>query len=171
MIKGLNNKKEFKDLYTEYFSIMVNFAYSKTNDWELSQEIVQNTFVKLWTRRKNTTISTSIKSYLFMMVRNAIIDNFRHNQRFAEIEHVKEEAYVEDQVEKEEKLIMMRHAIKLALENMKEKRRQIFVMSKYEGLTYAEIAEHLNISERSIEDNMAKAISKIREMLKLIYKE
>jgi RNA polymerase sigma-70 factor (ECF subfamily) len=166
MIPQLKSKADFKDFYTEYFSIMVNFAFSKTKDWELSREIVQNTFVKLWTRRKDTEIKSSLKSYLFMMVRNAIIDHYRYNERFADTEQLPERASDDSNDRQEEDLIIIRHAIKMALSQMKEQRRKIFELSKFEGLTYAEIANYLNISERTVEDNMAKALVKIREVIK-----
>ena len=66
----------------------------------------------------------------------------------------------------DEDLLILRHAIKLALDQMKPKRKLIFKLSKFENLTYAEIAKHLQISERSVEDNIAKALIIIREELK-----
>lgn len=165
MIPQLRSKADFKNFYTEYFSIMVNFAFSKTKDWELAREIVQHTFVKLWTRREETDIKSSIKSYLFMMVRNAIIDHYRYNERFADTETLPEKATDESDNRQEEDLIIIRHAIKMALSQMKEQRRKIFELSKFEGLTYAEIANYLNVSERTVEDNMAKALVKIREVI------
>ena len=165
MIPQLKSKLAFKNFYTEYFSIMVNFAFSKTKDWELSREIVQNTFVKLWIRRKQTNITSSIKSYLFMMVKNAIIDHYRHNEKFADTEQMPEVGIEDSTNHNDEDLLILRHAIKLALDQMKPKRKLIFKLSKFENLTYAEIAKHLQISERSVEDNIAKALI-IREELK-----
>lgn len=101
-----------------------------------------------------------------MMVRNAIIDHYRYNERFADTEQLPESASDDSNTQREEDLIIIRHAIKLALSNMKEQRRKIFELSKFEGLTYAEIANYLSISERTVEDNMAKAIVKIREVVK-----
>jgi len=166
MIPQLKSKLDFKNFYTEYFSIMVNFAFSKTKDWELSREIVQNTFVKLWMRRKQTNITSSIKSYLFMMVKNAIIDHYRHNERFTDSEQIPEAGSEDSNNHHEEDLLILRHAIKKALDQMKPKRKMIFELSKFEGLTYAEIAKHLSISERSVEDNIAKALMTMRDELK-----
>lgn len=168
MTPQLESKLAFKELYTEYFSILVNFAFSKTKDWELSREIVQHTFVKLWMRREHTNITSSIKSYLFMMVKNGIIDHHRRNEKFSDTEQIPEKGSFEKNDEQEEDLIIMRHTIKKVLLNMKTKRKKIFELSKFEGLTYAEIAEHLNISERTVEDNIAKAIIQIREEIKLV---
>lgn len=65
-----------------------------------------------------------------------------------------------------EEILFIRHAIKKGLNEMKPKRRLIFELSKFEGLTYAEIANHLGISERAVEDNMAKALNQLKELLK-----
>ena len=168
MIPQLESKLAFKKLYTEYFSILVNFAFSKTIDWELSREIVQHTFVKLWMRREQTNITSSIKSYLFMMVKNAIIDHYRRNERFSDTEQIPESGSFDNNDEQEEDLMILRHTIKKVLLTMKPKRKEIFELSKFEGLTYAEIAKHLNISERTVEDNIAKAIIQIREEINLV---
>jgi RNA polymerase sigma-70 factor (ECF subfamily) len=159
--------KSFKKLYLQYFSVLVNFAFSRTSDWELSREIVQNTFAKLWERKHSTEIKTSVKSYLFMMVRNSIIDHFRQTNRFSEISDKME--MMEEKPENgfsSEEILFIRHAIKKGLNEMKPKRRLIFELSKFEGLTYAEIANHLGISERAVEDNMAKALNQLKELLK-----
>lgn len=167
MSPELRDKTTFKKLYQEYYVILMNFAFSKTRDIELSKEIVQNTFVKIWTRREKLNISTSIKSYLFMMVRNSIIDHFNRNQRITDLDHlpIKMERPLWEN-NGEDNLVLLRTVIKKALEEMKPKRRLIFELSKYEGLSYSEIAAYLGISERSVEDNMAKALVHIRAMLK-----
>jgi len=103
-----------------------------------------------------------------MMVKNAIIDFYRQNERFTEVDQVPEMATESTFNMDEEEMLILRHTIKRALETMKAKRKMIFELSKFEGLTYAEIAAHLGISERSVEDNIAKAIIQIREMLKLL---
>ncbi len=159
----LGNKEEFKQLYLDNYGAMVNFAYSKTNDIELSKEIVQNVFVKFWNNSSNIDIKTSIKSYLFTMVRNSIIDNFRKKERETEYtKSLSENGYVYTDNHEEQDLIELKYHLKKAISTLKEKRRRIFELNKYEGLTYKEIARYLNISERAVEDNIAKAIKEIR---------
>ena len=58
------NTNNFKELYNRHFGVLVNFAFSKTKDIELSREIVQNTFVKLWHSREDIEIRTSLESYM-----------------------------------------------------------------------------------------------------------
>lgn len=164
MTKGLENKKSFKKLYNDLYGPLVNYAYSKTKDWELSKEIVQNTFVRFWNRREDINIRTSVKSYLFSMVRNGIIDNYRQDKKTVDLEDVKRSNTL--YVEQEEVVIqddyILKYNLKKAISNLKEKRRRIFELSKFEGLTYKEISQYLNISERTVEDNIAKSFKEIR---------
>lgn len=159
------NTDNFEDLYSKNYGVLVNFAFSKTKDLELSREIVQNTFVKLWNSRADIEIRSSIESYLFTMVRNGIIDNVRKNEKIVDIRDFQSlrEIEYETSVNEEEESWELRYHLKKAINNLKEKRRIIFNLNKTEGLTYQEISEHLNISERVIEDNIAKALKEIRK--------
>ncbi len=163
----IGNKEDFKILYGRMYGPLVNFCYSKTKDWELSQEIVQNTFVKLWSNRAKIDITTSVKSYLYSMVRNGIIDNYRKNDKTVDLEDGAI-SNIPEQYDSENGGLdfELSYHIKKSLDIMKEKRRKIFELSRYEGLTYKEIADYLNISERSVEDNISKAFIQIRDYLK-----
>ncbi len=166
MSPELKNKAEFKAFYAEHYNLLVNYAYTKTRDWELSNEIVQNVFVKIWIRRNETEIKVSLKNYIFTMVKNAISDHYRRSAKLTDLELI--EALPDDGNETEnnqQKELIIRVAIKEALNSLKPKRREIFELSKFEGLTYAEIAKYINISERAVEDNIAKAVLQIREIL------
>lgn len=158
------NTNNFKDLYSKNYGVLVNFAYSKTKDLELSREIVQNTFVKLWNSRADIEIRTSVESYLFTMVRNGIIDHVRKNEKLVDIKDFSAFREIEDENpdHKEEETLELKYHLKKAINSLKEKRRVIFNLNKTEGLTYLEIAEYLNISERVVEDNIAKALIEIR---------
>lgn len=164
MAEILINTNTFKSIYQKNFGVLVNFAFSKTKDIELSREIVQNTFVKLWHYKDKIDIQSSIESYLYSMVRNGIIDHLRKNERIVDIKDISVLNSLEDQQiqNKEEESNEFRHNLKKALSTLKDKRKQIFTLNKIEGLTYQEISEHLSISERVVEDNIAKALKEIR---------
>jgi RNA polymerase sigma-70 factor (ECF subfamily) len=165
MTETIINTNNFKDLYNRHFGVLVNFAYSKTKDLELSREIVQNTFVKLWNSRADIEIRSSVESYLFSMVRNGIIDHFRKNEKIVEMKDFSGLNTIENDAHKnsEEEIIELRYNLKKAINSLKEKRRVIFNLNKAEGLTYQEIAEYLKISERVVEDNISKAMKEIRQ--------
>ncbi len=167
MSGSINNKEDFKVVYGQMYGPLVNFCHSKTKDWELSQEIVQNTFVKLWSNRDKINITSSLKSYLYSMVRNSIIDHYRKLDKMVDVDS--EDVYnMPEEYDAEDGGLDFEVAyhIKKSLDTMKEKRRKIFELSRYEGLTYKEIANYLNISERAVEDNISKAFVQIRDYLK-----
>jgi len=159
------NREDFKVLYQNTYGILVNFVYSKTKDWDLSKEIVQNTFVRFWRKREEINIRNSEKSYLFSMVRNGIIDHYRKEQNKTDLDEVVrlDKFHVEQDIEKEQISIEIKYYLKKSIESLKDKRKEIFELSKFEGLTYKEIAKHMQISERSVEDNIAKAFKHIRK--------
>ena len=165
MTIGLDSKSGFKKLYLDTYGPLVNYAYSKTNDWELSREIVQNTFVRFWNKRNDINIRTSVKSYLFSMVRNGIIDYYRKDKNTVDLDDAKSSGkiYVEQDEVSLDDDFKFKYALKKAIAGLKKKRRRIFELSKYEGLTYKEIANYLNISERTVEDNIVKAFKEIRK--------
>jgi RNA polymerase sigma-70 factor (ECF subfamily) len=173
MASPLNDRESFQSIYTQYFSVLVNYAFTRTRDLDLSQEVVQQCFVRLWSRRQSIEIRTSLKSYLFTMVRHAIIDHFRQNNKYAELPEFPPEIADErgETGFSEADVLLIRHVVQKTLEEMKPKRKLIFELSKFEGLTYAEIASHLGISERAVEDNMAKALQQLKEKLIKIKKD
>ena len=164
MAQTFKNKEEFKKFYLDNFGALVNYAYTKTKDMELSREIVQNVFVKLWNNRNNIDIKTSLKSYLYSMLRNNIIDHYRKEEKVTSMGDIPGTIshYIEETGMTEEDVYEFRYNLKKALATLKEKRRKIFELSKFEGLTYSEIADYLKISERTVEDNIAKALKEIR---------
>jgi RNA polymerase sigma-70 factor (ECF subfamily) len=141
-------------------------TYAK--DWDLSQEITQKTFVKLWEKRSEISFSTSSKSYLFQSARNALIDYYRahksatvHAEQYTGNFDEKEVAPIE-----EDEALMITHKIAWAVDQLKPKTKEIFLLNKQEGLTYDEIAEYLKISKRTVEYNMKNALLQLKELLK-----
>lgn len=155
----------FEGIFKEYFGPLCNFVNSYIKDWESSREIVQSTFMKIWENKENIEVTSSVKSYLYQAVRNRMIDYIRANKRQDDLADV---AGVDELEEKEELLDqqMIRREILRSLDKLKPKMKKIFSLAKIEGLTYGEVASYLNISKRSVEDNVAKALVLLREDLR-----
>ena len=135
---------------------------------ELSQEIAQKTFVKLWEKRDEISFSTSSKSYLFQAARNTLIDHYRslktanvHAEQYSGGLDLEEEMSISD----DHSLITIQH-IAWAVDQLKPKTREIFLLNKKEGLTYDEIAKYMEISKRTVEYNMKNALQKLKELLR-----
>jgi len=164
---GLDTKT-YRALFDEHYNLICNYLNSQTRDWELSQEIAQKTFVKLWEKREHISFTTSAKSYLFQSARNTLIDHFRARKNFA----THSEAYTQQQEQVTEIAVAddgglaVTERIAWAVDQLKPKTREIFLLNKQEGLTYEEIADYMKISKRTVEYNMKNALVRLRELLK-----
>lgn len=155
-------------MFRQHYNLLCNFLNSRTQDWDLSQEIAQRTFVKLWEKRNEISFSTSPKSYLFQAARNTLIDHYRAHKVASDYadRYAEEKQWVESQDEETIEGLSLTSKIAWAVDQLKPKNKEIFLLSKQEGLTYDEIAQHLNISKRTVEYNMKNALLTLKELLK-----
>ncbi len=158
------NKKYFSMLVEMYNHKLCIYANSLVNDHVLAEDIVQNVFVKVWERRKSLNEKYSLNSFLYKLVYNEFIDQYRKQQSIMLLEKV----YIqtlnritndkdEDTTQKMIELVMQ------AIDNLPTKCKQIFLLSKKEGLTNIEISEYLNTSVKSVEGHITRAYSSIRK--------
>ncbi len=158
------NENAYAYLVDTYNHKLCLYANSLTNDISISEDIVQNVFIKVWERRDNLKVDFSIKSYLYKSVYNACINEYKKNQSVTALErkYIEElDRIVEDKDEAAlERLIGL---VKEAIQELPPKCKEIFLLSKKEGLTNIEISEYLNLSKNTIERQINIAFSKIRE--------
>ena len=154
-------------MFEDHYDLICNYLNAQTRDWDLSQEVAQKTFVKVWEKRKDITFSSSPKSYLFQAARNTLIDHYRSSKSSSS----NAEAYSE-QIEKATEMstedggLGVTQKIAWAVDQLKPKTREIFLLNKQEGLTYDEIADYLSISKRTVEYNMKNALIQLKDLLK-----
>ncbi|HRO08915.1 MAG TPA: sigma-70 family RNA polymerase sigma factor [Saprospiraceae bacterium] len=162
-----SNPKNYEVIFKEYFSALVNYVFKFINDIELSKDIVQSTFLKLWNNREHIEIQTSVKAYLYMMTKNTMIDHIRKNKKMPteEMNNLSLEN-IQDTVDIDFDPFLVRNALEKSLGNVKDKTREIFVLNKFEGLSYDEIAEYLHISKRMVDYNIAITLKHLKEQLK-----
>lgn len=157
--------KAFEALFHHYYGFLCAYAFKYTNNHHAAEEIVQDLFVEIWEKRAQLTIRTSLKSYLFQSVRNRCLNLFQHQktrttfaEKFrSEFNPVSDEEFVE---------INLADKIEKAIDSLPEKRREVFRLSREEGLKYREIAQKLNLSIKTVETHMALAIAALRDKLK-----
>lgn len=161
-----DDEKAFEKLFHRFYAPLCLYASKITEDDIAAEEIVQDFLVKLWERRKQLSIDTSVKSYLFRSVKNLCINHIKHNK--IRIQHAKSviagaEAnhYSDNFIE-----VDLAQKIEESINTLPEKRREIFRLSREEGLKYREIAEKLNISIKTVEAQMGLAIKTLRDKLK-----
>ena len=157
----------FAEIFSVYYKDMVMFAFSFTHEREDSEEIVQDVFVKLWEDHEKINISTSIKSYLLKSIQNKCIDWLRHkkivnNHSIYIFENSPiYENYTDNYILSSELEVLIERAI----DSLPEKVKETFKMSRFEGFKYHEIANKLNVSLRTIEVRISKALEVLRERL------
>lgn len=153
-------------LYMRYAPSVSNFAYRFIRVREDVDDITHNIFCSLWEKRESLKDIESLKAYLFQMTRNAIFKEFRHQQVVSEYEsevgNDKNENYYDgEKVVTTSDLLEM---IDLMISNMPEPQRVAFRMSRYEHKTYAEIAEHLGISQKTVQYYISQALAELRRL-------
>ena len=158
----------FEMIFRSYYQPLCNYAYTFLQDKEDAEEIVQSTFLLMWEKRDALAIRTSVKPYLYAMVRNACLNVLKHQkvkQRFAGEEIAMAERSHDD-VSQHVASNELELRIKVAMNELPEQCRMVFKLSRFEELKYAEIAEQLNISVKTVENHMGKALKIMREQLK-----
>ena len=157
------DRRSFEELFREYFPPLISFARRILVDEDEAREVVQKVFISLWEKREEIDLSTSLKSYLFTSVHHRSLNVIRDQKKFtsAEVPDVAGEWDVSTQIESME----LEGKIMDAIETLPEKCREIFELNRFDGLKYSEIAEHMNISVKTVENQMSKALKILREKL------
>ncbi|MCU4156046.1 RNA polymerase sigma-70 factor [Carboxylicivirga sp. A043] len=161
-----NDKAAFDKLFKMLYPSLCRFAHTITHSTLLAEEAVQNIFVTLWEKRLQLNQVDNIKSYLFKTTYNQCLWLLKKNktQKFYENQYALE-APSELSLEEKENWEAFRPHIEKAVSNLPDKCRQIFLLRRYEGLTNAEIADYLNISVKTVENQLSIAIQKLRTEL------
>ncbi len=162
------DRSVFEEIYKEYFSPLCHYCMRFVGKPEEAEEIVQGLFLKLWIKREELQINTSVNSYLYRAVQNYAL-NYLHQQKtrgyfkvsdFTEAEEPNVDA--QGVMEEDE----LKNHINSAIANLPEKRRIIFELSRFSDMKYQQIADHLDISIKTVEAQMAKALQSLRLNLK-----
>ena len=158
----------FEMIFKTYYQSLCNYAYSFVQDRDEAEEIVQSTFLSVWEKRDSLSIHTGVKPYLYAMVRNASLNVLKH-EKIKQQHAAVELAVAERSTESVTRSVMaseLEERIYKAMNKLPEQCRLVFKLSRFEELKYAEIAEQLNISIKTVENQMGKALKIMREQLK-----
>ena len=156
----------FVDIYTTYFDSLLNYADRLLNDMEAARDVVQQVYYKIWENREALNISLSVKAYLFKSVYHGCLNTLAHQKNIQKYEREQlSDVYFSTVIQSPEAEIALwksdiEQAIQDAIATLPEKCREVFMMSKIDGLKNREIAEKLNISEKTVERHMSIALRK-----------
>jgi len=157
----------FSYIFSAYYKDLVFFAYSYTHELPDAEDIVQDTFIKLWEDHEKLNVTVSLKSLLLKTIQNKCIDWHRHKKIINN-----HSTYIIDNsplYEYDTVNYVLRSElegrINKAIANLPDKFKEAFEMSRFEGLKYEEIAVKLNVSLRTVEVRISKALDLLRKSL------
>jgi len=162
------NKSVFEELYRNNYTPLLYFCIRYVENIDEAEEIVQGVFVKLWEKHSEIKITSSLSSYLHRAVQNSALNHLNRrkilNKYF--ISQNKDINITFTDPHKTLENIEVRQIIMRAILELPEKRREIFELSRFEGMKYKNIAKHLSISVKTVENQMTKALKYLRIVLK-----
>ena len=161
------DRESFNQIFRRYYSPLTRFCVRFVGDSDQAAEIVQDLFVKLWSSREKLTFNSSFESYMLRSVRNASITYINKERIHAD---VNERLYTDDSDANDPSETLQSNNLEASyqkvLATMPEKRREVFLASRFDGLKYAEIADKFGLSQKTVEAHMSAAIKQLREGLK-----
>lgn len=163
-----SDKEAFTFLYERYWPKVYNFTNLYVLSSDIAEEIVQEVFIKLWENRESINEEKNFDGYLFIVTRNLIFNHSRQdiNRTFYQatlFEAIEEPHSVEEELETAD----LREYINSLIGMLPPRQKEVFKLSREEQLTYGEIAQKLQISEKTVERHMGEALKFLRKNLQM----
>lgn len=168
-VKALKNgdRIAFKYLFKTYYNRLVAYIMTYSHNKILSEDIVQQTFIKLWENRQKLDEEKSPKGYLYTIAYNIYIDTIKSSKKREKIMNLVWESALRDRIEEDFEAQERRiQKMKRVIEDLPPKCKKIIHMNKVQGIKYQEIADQMGISIKTVESQMRIAFTKIREAFK-----
>lgn len=167
VIEGLRNgdHSSFDKIFYMYYNKVFNLINSMLKDRDDAEDLVEDVFVTLWDKRENIDPGKNFDRFLYVMSRNAVFNYFRSKKvRNKYLDNISLEevgcASDEEFIAKETELL-----VRMTIDTMPKQRRNVFAMSRNEGLTNDQISEKLGISKKAVEKQLRLALNDIRKVL------
>ncbi|MBN2818169.1 MAG: RNA polymerase sigma-70 factor [Bacteroidales bacterium] len=152
----------FNEIYIKYFIKLCRFAYFFLNSKEMAEETVQDFFSNLWQKRENIRIEGSLETYLFISIRNAAYSKYKKKQRLVQTEQAYNSNESSNPILNKEAFV---RRLNDSLLKLPVKCRIVYSLKFLEGLTYEEIAQFLELSVKTVETQIYRALKKLRKEL------
>lgn len=162
-----DDKAYMKEVFHNHYSMVCKTIYRFVNDQSLSEDLAQEVFIRLWQKRHQLNINQSFAAYIRRMAINEALGHIRKNKK-VHIDELNPGQHdgVEEGIEEKYLYGELKGRIKAAIDELPPRCRAVFQLSRFEELTYKEIAEKLDISIKTVENQMGKALKILREKLK-----
>jgi RNA polymerase sigma-70 factor (family 1) len=160
------SQQEFDRIFLDWYAQLRNFIYYKTGDIQVAEDIVQDTFLKVWERRESIRTDT-VKSLLYTIANNLFLNRIDHEKvllKFTADYSLNEFSSAPDfELEMRE----FDEKLQRSLSDLDEKSRVVFLMNRIDDMTYREIAQNLGLSQKAVEKRMGKALAFLKDKLNM----
>ena len=151
-------------LYERYSKMLFGFFWRMSGNVEISEDLVQTVFYRILKKRSQYKGKGKFSSWMFQIAHNLWADHYKKNQRMdlkddMERWELKEGLNADEQIEREEQLRQLR----IALHSLSDDKKEVIILSRYQGLKYGEIAKILDTTEAAIKIKVFRALSDLRE--------
>ncbi len=169
-ILGRDPQRTYGELFKAHYAMLCHFALKQVKEPAVAEQCVMDVFTKMWDKRAELVIKTDLKYYLYASVRNRTMDMHRRNSRKASLDENVERTLTDEACNADDRYhwkqaLMM---VECAVEALPTECRRIFRMSRVDGLKYHEIAAELNLSVKTVETQMTRALKSIRQLRPVI---
>lgn len=169
-IKALckGDQKAFEILFLQYQPKLVFFLHGFIKDNEQARDMAQDIFLSIWNNKEKLAEVKSFKAYIYKMAKNTVCNYYDHiivNEKF-----VADQLTHSTETEDTEEIIFanqLQDMIDVTVSQMPPQRKQIYIMSRVEGMSNTEIAEKLNINKRTVENHLTAALADIRKTIRI----
>lgn len=164
---GERNEQAFEKIFKSHFKNLLAYSCTMLREEAAAEEVVQNVFYKLWERHQQLNISGSVAAYLYRAVHNESLNYLKHKKVVSiyQSQSARDMKAQSDSASKRVFLKDLEAKLHQALNELPEQCRIIFQMSRFEELKYREIADRLDISVKTVENQMGKALKQLRTKL------
>jgi RNA polymerase sigma factor (sigma-70 family) len=156
-LKNVCNEKVFESIFNTHAKNLKRFIFSKTRDLDIAEDIIQDTFVKIWEDCEKVLIDT-VKSYLYKIANNLFLNIIKHNK----VVNAHQKLSIEESTNVSPEFLIK---LETTITNLPKTQREVFLMNRIEKKKYKDIADQLGISVKAVEKRMHGALLVLREKI------
>ncbi len=169
--RKLSNPEYFEFLFKEYYPLLFNTLFKLTGSKELTEDIIQETFINIWQNAHKIKVKTSIKSYIFGAAINNALTRLKKEKTNINIDYPAEDDNMfiissNDDPADQIHYLETRKKVRKAVNNLPPACKAIFIMARHDNMSYKEIASIMNISVKTVDNQLWKAMKILKEELK-----